>query len=245
MNNIVTISIGGVMSEQLKEKSVDSALVISELDQWVARQGNGQYSPSDFKPINELALYPDYGIQQERSELLDFINEIIKRGLSEKILEIGLGRYGSTHFLWRLLFKQVITIERLPERCLAFARNYSAFYNGVWPTSDDHSAFIIGSSTDPASVRKAHNATARQLDLLFIDGDHSYQGVLCDWLLYHNLVRKGGIVAFHDSATNSPNQSEVPDFLKKLEAGGIDGKNYSLNYISHSRHFGIAFYDCK
>jgi len=36
------------------------------------------------------------------------------------------------------------------------------------------------------------------LDLLFIDGDHSYRGAKRDFVMYSQLVRKGGIIAFHD-----------------------------------------------
>lgn len=36
------------------------------------------------------------------------------------------------------------------------------------------------------------------LDFLFIDGDHTYEGVKRDFEMYFPLVRKGGIIAFHD-----------------------------------------------
>jgi predicted O-methyltransferase YrrM len=37
-----------------------------------------------------------------------------------------------------------------------------------------------------------------KLDFLFIDGDHSYEGVKMDFAMYSPLVRSGGLVAFHD-----------------------------------------------
>jgi predicted O-methyltransferase YrrM len=37
-----------------------------------------------------------------------------------------------------------------------------------------------------------------KLDLLFIDGDHSYEGVKQDFEMYSPFVKEGGIVAFHD-----------------------------------------------
>jgi predicted O-methyltransferase YrrM len=36
------------------------------------------------------------------------------------------------------------------------------------------------------------------IDLLFVDGDHSYIGVKTDWDLYFPLLKKGSIVIFHD-----------------------------------------------
>ncbi len=39
---------------------------------------------------------------------------------------------------------------------------------------------------------------ADALDLLFVDGDHSYEGVLSDWRSYKRLLRAGSVVIFHD-----------------------------------------------
>jgi hypothetical protein len=38
----------------------------------------------------------------------------------------------------------------------------------------------------------------RPIDLLVIDGDHSYGGVRSDFEMYSGLVRAGGIIALHD-----------------------------------------------
>jgi predicted O-methyltransferase YrrM len=38
----------------------------------------------------------------------------------------------------------------------------------------------------------------RELDVLFIDGDHSYEGVRQDFHDYAPLVRPGGLIGFHD-----------------------------------------------
>ncbi len=42
----------------------------------------------------------------------------------------------------------------------------------------------------------------RKIDFLFIDGDHSYEGVRADFELYAPLVRQGGLIAFHDIQDN-------------------------------------------
>jgi predicted O-methyltransferase YrrM len=47
-----------------------------------------------------------------------------------------------------------------------------------------------------------------KVDFLFIDADHSYEGVKKDFEMYSPLVRKGGIIAFHDI---------IPDYYAKLE----------------------------
>ena len=42
----------------------------------------------------------------------------------------------------------------------------------------------------------------RKLDFLFIDADHSYEGIKSDFELYSPLVRSGGVIAFHDIRVN-------------------------------------------
>ena len=42
-------------------------------------------------------------------------------------------------------------------------------------------------------------------DFVFIDGDHSYQGVAADWEAFTPLIRRGGIMALHDSIPSEGN----------------------------------------
>lgn len=52
-------------------------------------------------------------------------------------------------------------------------------------------------------------------DLVFIDGDHSYQGAKSDADRFAPLVREGGLLAFHDT-----NRIEVARVIGELMAGG-------------------------
>jgi predicted O-methyltransferase YrrM len=56
----------------------------------------------------------------------------------------------------------------------------------------------------------------RQLDLLFVDGDHSYAGVRADFEMYSPFVRPGGVVAFHDIAMQPP-PNEVVRFWNEIK----------------------------
>lgn len=58
---------------------------------------------------------------------------------------------------------------------------------------------VTGSSHDPTVLDRVKLIFAGALiDVLFIDGDHSYEGVKQDYEMYRSLVRPGGIIAFHD-----------------------------------------------
>jgi len=60
----------------------------------------------------------------------------------------------------------------------------------------------------------------RSLDLLFLDGDHSYEGVRRDFELYSPFVRQGGVVVFHDVIAHRPETGcEVERFWREIRGG--------------------------
>lgn len=60
----------------------------------------------------------------------------------------------------------------------------------------------------------------QQLDMLFIDADHSYAGALEDYKRYSTLVRPGGLICFHDVVPNPNNDAiEVDRLWNEISAG--------------------------
>ncbi|MCZ7644507.1 MAG: class I SAM-dependent methyltransferase [Planctomycetota bacterium] len=58
---------------------------------------------------------------------------------------------------------------------------------------------IAADSHDPATLERVRQAAVEEpFDALFLDGDHTYEGVSMDWRMYRPLVRDGGLVGFHD-----------------------------------------------
>jgi cephalosporin hydroxylase len=83
---------------------------------------------------------------------------------------------------------------------------------------------IDGDSTHPLTVRRLRRKLkGRQLDLLLIDGDHSWAGVRKDFLSYRDFVRDGGLIALHDICDVRDPDSErwtgdVPAFWRLLRS---------------------------
>lgn len=215
--------------------------IINELDKWVCERGNGKYIYKDCLELANYGLPENFGIQQVREEISEFV-EVLLKNKKNSILEIGLGYFGSTHFLWRLIFSHVATIEKNHHRILTFGENTRAYYD-KWILDDGHSSFFFGYSNESSVVEKTYGQFKDGVDVLFIDGDHSYKGVLTDWLLYSPLVKVGGIIAFHDIELYYNHDKGPRGFVNDLENGKINqGRKYKINRIQHSKYAGIGYY---
>ena len=146
------------------------------------------------------------------SEIMALAREV--EALQPKvILEIGTAR-GGTALIWaHLAQKRLITCDLLDKR--GFADLVRAFPP---PGSACEVSVLIGDSHAPdfaETVRRTLDGDP--VDFLFIDGDHSEQGVAQDFEMYGPLVRPGGLVAFHDIVENQPlPTNQVQHFWKRL-----------------------------
>jgi len=93
-------------------------------------------------------------------------------------------------------------------------------------------------------VREVSQSVAERwslpIDLLFIDGDHSYEGVRRDWELFSPHVTPFGVVVFHDTLWElqpDPQFSRanmgVPAFVEELRAAGHP-------VITLDKNFGVS-----
>ena len=57
--------------------------------------------------------------------------------------------------------------------------------------------YLEGNSQTYEMVARLKELT-NEVDILFIDGDHSYQAVINDFMLYEGLVKSGGFIIFDD-----------------------------------------------
>lgn len=77
---------------------------------------------------------------------------------------------------------------------------------------------IRASSHDESTINKVKEILkGKQLDYLFIDGDHSYAGVKKDFELYIPFVKKDGIIIFHDIVPHAHSSCKVDDFWNEIK----------------------------
>jgi predicted O-methyltransferase YrrM len=136
----------------------------------------------------------ELGPFQVRSEITAFVS-LVSEEQPRRVLEIGTWRGGTLYLLaWasgpgaRLLS---LDVRRLgPLHRLLIGRIATRGRTVVLRSADSHAP------ETRAQVAAFFGGDA--LDLLFIDGDHSYEGVREDYELFSPLVRPGGLIAFHD-----------------------------------------------
>jgi len=116
------------------------------------------------------------------------------------ILEIGTAS-GGTCLIWSYIAsKRVITCDL---KNMSYQR--PLFTRFPPPGSQCTVTLLSGNSHSPdfrAQVARELNDT--KVDFLFIDGDHTEDGVTADYMDYKEFVRPGGIIAFHDIVESQP-----------------------------------------
>jgi predicted O-methyltransferase YrrM len=152
----------------------------------------------DSYKLAEIAVFR--GACQKMRELTPVIS-LLKRRKLHTVVEIGTMQ-GGTLWLWCQLAQPdalIISID-LPggkfgggykAKDLARFRSYA---------HEDQMLYFLRSDSHQKATKDEVTTTlkGRTVDLLFIDGDHRYRGVKQDFVLYAPLVRKGGVVLFHD-----------------------------------------------
>jgi predicted O-methyltransferase YrrM len=60
----------------------------------------------------------------------------------------------------------------------------------------------------------AINDIPEKVDFIFIDGDHSWEGISKDWPLYSDKLKAGGIMALHDTSVVAEDNGVVMDSVR-------------------------------
>jgi predicted O-methyltransferase YrrM len=157
---------------------------------------------------------------QVRSEILE-LGKILQASAPKRSLEIGTN-YGGTLLLLCTLSPpdaRIISVDLpsgrfgggYPRRKIPLFRKF--------PTAGQQLHLIRADSHAPETKERVLRILEGEpLDLLFVDGDHSYAGVQRDFEMYAPLVRSGGIVAFHDIVVHKPDtECQVVKFWSEIK----------------------------
>lgn len=131
---------------------------------------------------------------QKRNEILPLL-ELLKQLNPKTIIEIGTHRGGTLFLFSQIADPSAVVIsvdyqypsEEYRKTLPKLARKNQRIY------------CVQGDSHDSATLDRVKEILgSRSVDFLFIDGDHTYEGVKQDFYGYSDLVKEKGIIAFHD-----------------------------------------------
>lgn len=158
---------------------------------------------------------------QKQDELFPLLDKIAALA-PKRVCEIGTSAGGTLYLLTRVSHPQalVISIDVVIPPNAEAARNRMVL-------SGQRLVSIRGDSHAEATLRRVETLLAgEKLDVLFIDGDHSYEAVRGDFERYAPLVRRGGLIALHDinedfatrhGVQTSSISGDVPRFWSELK----------------------------
>lgn len=144
---------------------------------------------------------------------LERVIELVAESHPRRVLEIGTGSGGTLFALaWASArHAHILSIDRTvypAERCLLYQSFVPARQIDVWE-ADSH--------LEETRDRVVRYFDDEPLDVVFIDGDHTYDSVRRDYELYAPLIREGGMLLFHDIVTG-PYEAvgDVPRFWREV-----------------------------
>lgn len=170
----------------------------------------------DFTFNDSAGLIKPAQVQSEVSELL----EIINRMKPKVILEIGTEN-GGTLFLFSHVASEGATMISIDLPGGRFGGGYPAWRTLLYKSFalPGRRMCLLRADSHKRDTSKQVKAIldGREIDFLFIDGDHTYEGVKMDFEMYSPLVREGGIVAFHDIVPGSSESvGGVPELWREI-----------------------------
>lgn len=140
------------------------------------------------------------GAAQKTREFAALVSMLRTRELGA-IVEIGTLR-GGTLWAWCRLARRDALIVSIDLPGGSFGGGYeiakAATLQGY--ARREQAVILIRDDSHEERTRIALEKVleGKEIDLLFIDGDHAYEGVKRDFTMYSPLVRPGGVIALHD-----------------------------------------------
>lgn len=149
-----------------------------------------------------------YYIQQVPEEISALLFELLKTNNYSNFMEIGSAAGGTSRLFNDFFqFKKMVILENnsFNKKMVKIRKEQLAGQPIVE---------FIGDSQSAEANNFVRNLNI-ELDLLFIDGDHSYNGVRNDYNNHIEFVKKGGYLIFHDTVS----YPEVGRFFNELKLG--------------------------
>jgi predicted O-methyltransferase YrrM len=203
-----------------------------KIQEWNAARELRKYAPllaKDAEGLNaaqlvELIYSPKwerfFWIKQVKSEILALC-KLLEERKPRYILEIGTANGGSL-FLFSKLAHPEATIISIDLPGGRFGGGYPAYKKSFYQSFAGAKQKMIlhrANSHDTQTLQQIKMLLGdNKIDFLFIDGDHTYEGVKKDFELYSPMVKSSGLIGFHDIAQHPPEWNVgVDEFFNEIK----------------------------
>lgn len=180
-----------------------------------------------------------YSANQDRAELRELMR-ILPIG-QKVVVEIGT-EYGATFYCWSQIADKNALLVSIDWNVKPRSENWADRHNPQLKELKEMCQpgqtieLIKGKSQWSESYDKLLEILdGLKIDLLHIDGDHSYEGCKKDFEMYSPLVAEGGLIIFHDIKTYYKHFG-AHQFWKELKG------NKKEIYYAPLAHRGIGIY---
>lgn len=183
---------------------------------------------------------------QKRSEILRLI-EVVRSLRPSSICEIGAAGGGTTFMLAQAAASNATLISL----DLAFTESRRAAVSR-FASEEQKITCLRLDSHSPDSVRAVADClSGRSLDVLYLDGDHSYEGIKADFQMYSPLVRPGGLIVFHDIVPDYKSRygietnsyvGGVPRFWEEVKASHAKAEEIVEDYAQDGFGIGVLYW---
>lgn len=148
----------------------------------------------------------------QKQEELEMLIKILRRRKLLTILEIGSGR-GGTLYVWMQVAEKNATVITLDKKIVIQTKKI------IKEKHRNQNIHLVEKDSHLKNTKLFIQSIIKnkKIDLLFIDGDHTYKGVKNDWDLYSPLVKKGGLIVFHDINKHDKKSCKVEKFWQQIK----------------------------
>lgn len=193
--------------------------------------------------IQQLCNYILHPSLIDKNTTIQVYEEIFQLGCFLNVLKpnniLEIGARGGTFLLFNKLstgFKIAVDLD-------------TSFNESIYMSMFGENFHFINRNSQDEQTFQIIKEICPQFDFIFIDGDHSYEGVKRDFDLYKKLLSPRGYIAFHDIDPNhvflnsyldgEPKTGKVRKFWQELNYGSkieiICTKSNGKSYLSYDK----------
>ena len=144
-----------------------------------------QYTDSQIEEIYQRGNR--YKMQQKKWEWIPALKTLNNIGRMKNVLEIGCYEGGTS-----------VTLSYFTDNIYCVDVINPPMFNLDEFDPKCKFNYLVYNSQYKESIDSIKSTVPQEIDLLMIDGDHTAQGAMNDYINYSPLVKSGGIIMFHD-----------------------------------------------